>query len=231
MVSVSTSTRLDVLNRALRFVGERPFSITEPLVNNKIVALDCLNQALFVLEHSFDWRFAQRYTNADSWVLERAILPQFTKLHGADYVNAQNYMMPLTPTNAEDLRLRAPFLVSLSSGYQWILFAQEDNETVIVSPYPDVADQDRIFFNYSAALKRPTTDTDTFDIPEDFIPLLVTQLCAQLALNMLNSQADFQNYAAVYERDMRLAISRSQMLSPSQNNMYRRGTYGTRLRF
>jgi hypothetical protein len=222
-VSVSTSTLRDVYNTALRFIGERPYEIDDDENNTRALARDAVRSALQVFENSHDWSFARRMVTASSWVDEVAVVQRFTKLHGV-YVNNSEFdkMTPLTEVSLDNMRALKRVPLTGVTGTLCSIYAQQDAESVIISPYPtDAPGRANYFFDISAVLKRPANDADTFDIPEEWIWLFIKQVCVQLALTHLNDRETMTLFSASYTDELNKSISRNQMTGPYQGNLYK----------
>lgn len=223
--SQSTSTQLDVINEAVRNIGDRPFELEEEDTNFRNQCRFAVKTALFNFERDFDWQFMRRYTNALSWSGNEATLPDYTRLSEVSYVtNNGSYL--LSELFLEQYRRHVQF-VTVSPLARPMYYAQQDAESILVTPAPSTVDeQNKVFFTYYAALKRPESDTDTFDIPENFIPLFVLKLAVELSIVHLSDQDSIAPLRAQYEESKRLAISRSQNISLRKANMYRGGRNG-----
>lgn len=220
MTSQSISTQLQVINEAVRNVGDRPFELDDPDTNFRHKCRFAVKTALFNFERDFDWLFARRYTVAQSWNGKEAKIPEYTRLSYVDYRGPTgNYR--LTELYLDEFRqfIDTPF--TINNSYP-LYYAQQDAESVLVLPEPeDAIDRSRIFFSYYAALKRPADDEDNFDIPETHIPLLVLKLSVELALVHLNDEESIRSLRSQYEESKRLAISRNQGISIRKANMFR----------
>lgn len=222
-VSVSTSNLRQVYNTALRYIGERPFEIDDDENNTRALARDAVRSALQVFENSHDWSFARRLVTATSWTDEVAVTPRFTKLHGV-YVNNPSFdkMSPLTEVSLNDMRMLKRVPLTGVTGTLCSVYCQQDAESVIISPYPtDAPGRANYFFDVSATLKRPANDNDTFDIPEEWLELLIKQVCVQLALTHLNDRDTMALFSTSYADQLSKSISRNQMIGPYQGNLYK----------
>jgi hypothetical protein len=217
----STTTKLGLINRSLRAVGER--SVTSSTVSPAAVkCADSVSDALNQLCMMQNWPFMLKEVNATSWSTYTTVLPSFVSLLSVstDLQNGgRQYAQPEGYPN-----------VRASQNYAWgsdndavLYYALQDDDQIIVRPYPDTTGRRaKVWFHIYQILALPTLDSDVFTgLPETFIPLLTSMTAQLLAGRLLNDPNTVSYFAG--EVALQLAQARRKYTNRALNqpNMFR----------
>lgn len=234
MATSSTSTKLDVLNRALLAVSERP--LTAAQYGNTAFALgqqvqESLRYALARLgQNEWDWLVEYRSTSG-TWSLNKFAIP----------VDVQQVLdVQVTPTNGS-ITYSIPWVFEeefnnhdVSDSYTGSvayprMFTYVPDNSIAVLPWPsDTTGQNAIRLKIQRFLSPPATVTGTFSIPELYIPLLQLAVNADFCLKYTENTSQAQLYEQQYQELLRQMRARHQSTPTHRMNMYKPIHGGTR---
>lgn len=205
----STSTKLDVINTALRNIGERVVTTTNDSQASEL-ALSLLPEVLTFIVNRHFWFFCNKFLNTDPLSLDVDVS------YSGDTVGLLKPIIRVNniysnPTPGNRIR-HANFcrLDSFEYAYSNVAMTSDTDEVVYYTidrfgdirlfPYPvtDAAKANLRIEVYSF-IPTPTLDSDVFEIPEPYVPMVSTLLSARLSNRLLNSPQMAQVYEAEYE--------------------------------
>lgn len=197
-MATSTSTLLEVINQVLLNVGEREL----PNIANFVTARKALNSlkaAVNEINVSNDWLFLRDVVQADSWVLNEATLPSHSKLLSvlASYDGASYYVVSQVPLVRFLMCSLIPFATNRTIPE---MYAVKNDAVVLLNPYPvEVEDRERLRFQILRRIEIPTTDGGFFNVPEEFIQLIVYKTSSLFATAHTGELDVSARYAQLYE--------------------------------
>lgn len=219
---VSTSTLLDVGNSVLTNVGERP----QVTLNNTLgsIVKESISDALVELSVLNDWQFTRALVLAESWSNDTANLTANVNRVRKVYWDKQRgyYSLPFIPLEEyltyslesfnTDTLTNVPRCWTYGSGF---------NE-IRVNPYPtDSTQQARVLFEVQTFIALPSTETNTFSLPEAFVNLVKLRASATFALRHLSDTALQSQFSRLYETALTQMRNRGMGLPSSGYNLYR----------
>jgi hypothetical protein len=224
MAVQSTTTLIQAVNRVLESIGERRVtSLNSPIAT---LTKNVIQDTVYELSNVHDWSWARENIPATSWVTKTAQLTNVTKIWGvltgdtlvgfrnATFLERNVFdQQSLIGYTATSFPLGEPRFFTIS-GYR----------TVDVNPYPaDSTSQARVFFDVTRLLVPPTVPTQTFPIPEEFMPLVYYKAGAVLSVvHLVDTQtaAQMQSQFEIYAQRAR----QTDGLHPAKGHtMHRRG--------
>lgn len=220
-MATSTSTLLEVVNRVLLNANERTLTTTTPLIGQQVK--ECIRSALYQMTKLGEWTWTQAKVNASSWSSQVATLPATTqRVKAMSWDNDDGILIPIQFISR-----------SLFDGYELEAYTDNtgrpnywtivDYNVVHVNPYPNSAgERIKIWFYTNKYISLPSSDSGTFDMPEEFTNLLVlgaTSMFYKRHMEDINVSRAFEDEFVV---ELQQARAR-QMTIPAQSfNLYKR---------
>jgi hypothetical protein len=97
----------------------------------------------------------------------------------------------------------------------------DDDDQVLLNPYPIGVSQNNVLFVVSQALVAPTQLNQVFPIPERLIHIIKARTKYHLALNHIDDKSLAQLYNQEYENAVATVRSRERSRAVNKQNMYR----------
>jgi hypothetical protein len=216
----STSNLLQVINAALRSIGERPLLRLNGVLAD--VARDSLTQTARDIEGLHRWGFLVNRTPANSWSGAIAQLSDYLQLISVEVGQDSRGFRQLqyvTPQSMREIPIQ-PYTATNDSAR---FFTELGDFQVQLHPYPnDVVAQARVLFQYRVPIALPSVETDVFpNLPERFIPLFTKKLSYNLAVRHLADMGLAQQYQSEFEFAVQQYRNRENQTTGRALNMYR----------
>ena len=220
----STSTLLDVANAVLLNMNERTVAALSGQLGLQLK--NTIESALNELADASNWNFLGTVVNSTSWSGGRATMPSNTsRVRGVSWSNTTSGSTPITFVERQAFD-QIPLRTYASSGRpnRWT-FA--DDNVVLLNPYPTTPiEQSYVWFYIQEVLNLPTSDNSFFDIPQQYIQLLISCATSMYALRHNDDIGNAAAFRAEYEMKLK-AFQLRHMTSPAQAlNMYPGRRYG-----
>jgi len=200
----STSTRLDVINAALSFVGDRQVDASDESQASRL-ALLILPEAVNQLAADYYWYFLFKslvpadltYTNEKA----QTVLP---------YLKVDSVRSISTAQQAQYLPIdsfRRLALAPMQTGQVVLYYSVDRSKVIYLNPYPTtLAQRESIEIVVYRHLLVPSTDSTTFGLPEPYVPLITLWLASRLCSRLLNDSQASQLYEMQYKAALRSHI-------------------------
>lgn len=225
MVSTSTTTLIQAVNRVLLDVGERQVtSLTSTPASQKATAY--LQDAFTHIQNSHNWDWQNIVTTATEWVTRTAKLGNVQRILNCYWDTGTGYRI-VRNLSEDDVLRRNPIAFTSTDATQpnyWAVasLVGTDYKTVLVHPYPsDSAGQAKVLFAVVTYYDAPTTATQVFSLPERFMPLLIHRARAFMLAYHLEDMQGYQAAMTDYERELRAYRAREDKAPPT-TTMFRR---------
>lgn len=202
MPYTSTTNLLTAVNRVLLDVGERSVPSFGSIPAKK--AVNCLQQALNLIQSSHKWEWLYDRVPAVAWNLGTATVMCKT-VRGVSFLTSTGYRdLQYLDVRDFDTQVSAPFDSLLNLSNRPFYYTQTAFQTYKVNPYPvDTEGQQKVIFYVVLDLAMPVLTTDLFPIPEKFMELVYLKADSLLAIKHLEDM----NSAQMYEREYLTLLS------------------------
>lgn len=197
----SSTTRLQIVNRALLSIGERQTLTTVGAISSPAQkAVDALSQALSEFDVAAQWPWLLRRQAADSWFNEIATVSNVVRLLGVEegdsargftqvqFIEFENFYQDVLTPYVSTVESIAPCVYSI-----------RDVDKFTVNPYPtDAAGRAKILFSFLTSTPIPLVDSGVFAVPERVIPIILKKMSALLSISHLENTQTYQMYNNEY---------------------------------
>lgn len=223
-MATSTSTLLEVANRVFLNANERTLTALTPLIGQQVK--ECIRAAYYKIMREGEWLWTQQKGAASSWSSEVATLPSNTqriKMVSWQNDDTDYILIPLTfLTRPEFDAYVLDTYNSTTLPGRPLYWTLTDYNIARVNPYPgDATERAKVLFYYQTIPSFPSSDSTTFSLPEDFIPLLVLIATAMFIKRHSDDAGLARNFEEEYQIEM-IQLRARQMLVPNNSfNLYR----------
>lgn len=210
----STTTNIELINKALENIGERPVTSINSSVARK--AFQAVKDSIYDLASVYDWEWTKDEILAQSWVLDTASLGNTQRVHTVTYGDTSVGFRELSFIDPVSFS-RLPRVVGEPRNY-----TQSTYNRVKVNPYPNTPEeQSKYRFFVTRELTPGNNATDVIPVPERFITLLLFRVCSYLSVSHLDDTNAAKNWAAQYSDLLQRVRARERGYSARQTNMFR----------
>lgn len=214
MAEQSTTTNIELINKALENIGERPVvSINSPVARK---ALQALKDSVYDIASTHDWEWTKDAILAQSWVLDTADLGETQRIHTVSYGSAANGYRELAFLDPVSFD-RLPQQVGEPRNY-----TQSTYNKVRVNPYPNTPEEQAKYkFFVTRELTPGNNATDVLPFPERVLTLVLYRMCYYLCVSHLDDAGAAQQWGQQYVNLLQRLRSRERGYSHRQTNMFR----------
>lgn len=215
------SNLLDVCNRALLNIGERPIVNTANTLGSRV--RNVVSEAFAEVQTLYDWSWLCKTIQASSWVGNSATIPNVQRIKSVYYRPVSTYgLEKITYLSTEEFNYYAPQVLSGNSSPKF--YTTDGSDKILLLPYPNTLDtQANLFLDVVLWLDIPSTDDGLFvGVPEQYINLVVKRASGMLAVRQLGDAglaSSFNNEFEVLAQRLRDRNRGGEVNS----NMYRFG--------
>lgn len=222
-MATSTSSKLDVINQVLLNVGERSLPATTGFPT-AIKAEGCLKAAINEIGMSCDWQFLKQLVSATAWVDHRATVPAHTKILNVYCAlgsgGSRRNIIPQTSIDQFLTNDVSPLQGLNTTPMYW---AVENESIALFHPYPNTTqDRARIQFLILVPINLPQFDSSTFNVPEEFLQLIVYKTTTLFATAHTGEIDIARTYEGLYQQMETKARTFYRGVVDGQQNMFRR---------
>lgn len=218
---MSDSTLLDTANVVFRAIGERPVLTLSTTQGDRV--RDCINQACTDIESLHTWNWLYKTTVANSWSVNRAVLPTYQRLFNVsvgDSTKGFTELVYVPEMQFDTMPIKAYTGTKDNATYYTLV-----PDGAKFTNYPsDVVSQGRIRFYLQEPIKVPVLDTAKFDnIPERYMSLVQKKACHLMCVRYLDDAQAASYFQQEFEQLVQQYRSFERKAPVGKLSMYRGG--------
>lgn len=205
---------LEAVNEILLASGERTVqSIGSPA---SLKAKDALRNSLEEILSSSDWPFTRRIVSPSTWTGDTATLENMERLLDVTYHLGYGRSFLLNQCSPDTFPITDP-VEGIPSCYLLVSPTQ-----IKFYPYPAIVDRPKLQVQYIYNVPFPVIETEQFQIPDSFYPLLIRGAMYFFAMSHLDDGASAGFYKQVFDELLNKKRLRNTNRGVGGNTIYRK---------
>ena len=219
----SQRTKLEVVNQVLLNVNERPLNSISGALGIRIES--AIREALYEVDTLNDWSWLRRDIQTQTWNNEFADLGvSFQRIVDVKWMPDDGYRrrIPLHFLTLDefDYIWKSSYDSTSPQRPRWWTIGRD--KQIGVTPYPtDNTERNKIIFDVITFTGIPANDTSTFNMPEEYLELVVIRASSIFALTHLGDTATSGTFAQAYEAHAQRLRDRDRHIPSGGVNMHK----------
>lgn len=219
----SNRTKLDVANQVLLNVNERPLKSISGALGIRIES--AIREAIYEIDTLNDWSWLRKEYKTLNWQSEFADLNvSFQRIIDVKWQppngNGRKIALQFIPLDEFDYVYKVSYNSNNPQRPRWWTIGRDKN--IGVAPYPtDQTEQERLTFDVVGFTGIPSSDSATFNMPEEYLELVVIRASAIFALTHLGDTATAGTFSQSFEAHVQRLRDRDRHIPTEGINIFK----------